>query len=91
MMIRNHFHFFAGLIQDSQISVACHYLPCYRWVLENRLADELHSLAEPCETGTVVLLDYETNAAVNDLSRPLSHASLVIAFLAYRERPGLSP
>jgi hypothetical protein len=29
-----------------------------------------------------VLLDYETNCDVEDLSRPLSHAGLVAGFLA---------
>lgn len=53
------------------------YLPAYRWVLENRLAAELAQLADVAKTGTLVLLDYETNADVNDLSAPLSHAALV--------------
>jgi len=30
---------------------------------------------------TVLLLDYETNCDVKDLSRPLSHASLVARFV----------
>jgi hypothetical protein len=50
-------------------------------VLDNRLQEELRSLAGLVEKGDVVLLDYETNGDVNDLSRPLSHASLVIAYL----------
>ena len=31
--------------------------------------------------GTVLLLDYETNQDVDDLTRPLSHASLVKYYL----------
>lgn len=29
---------------------------------------------------TIVLLDYETNGDIDDLSKPLSHASLVKAY-----------
>ena len=57
------------------------YLPAYRWVLENRLADEVARLKQLATTKDVVLLDYETNGDVNDLSRPLSHASLVAAYV----------
>jgi hypothetical protein len=59
------------------------YLPTYRWVLEHKLAAELAALCQLGEGGkTVLLLDYETNGDVDDLSRPLSHASLVAQFLA---------
>lgn len=58
------------------------YLPAYLWVLENRLADEVVRLRELARNGDVVLLDYETNGDVNDVSRPLSHASLVAAYVA---------
>lgn len=57
------------------------YLPAYRWVLEHRLARELEQLGELAKTGALVLLDYETNTDVDDLSRPLSHAALVRHFL----------
>lgn len=53
------------------------YLPAYRWVLENRLAAEVGQLRALAAERTVVLLDYETNGDVDDLSRPLSHAALV--------------
>jgi hypothetical protein len=57
------------------------YVPSYRWVLENRLAilvQELRSLGQNAE---VILLDYETQEHLNDLSRPLSHAGLVIRWV----------
>jgi hypothetical protein len=57
------------------------YLPAYRWVLENRLAADAARLRAALEDGPVVLLDYETNEDVNDLSSPLSHAALVKLFL----------
>ncbi len=53
------------------------YLPAYRWVLENRLAAEVKQLRAEAAARTVILLDYETNGDVEDLSRPLSHAALV--------------
>lgn len=52
------------------------YLPAYRWVLENYLRTEVELLRAKADAG-VVLLDYETNGDVMDLSRPLSHAHLV--------------
>ncbi|MBP3960300.1 hypothetical protein J8F10_34160 [Gemmata sp. G18] len=57
------------------------YLPAYRWILENRLKQELEQLRAAADRGTVVLLDYETNADVEDLSSPLSHAALVKHYL----------
>ena len=58
------------------------YLPAYQWVLENRLAAEVGQLRETARDRTVVLLDYETNGDVDDLSSPLSHAALVKCFAA---------
>eukprot|EP01134_Creolimax_fragrantissima_P007780 CFRG7780T1 len=63
------------------------YLPTYFWVLENRLTEELEQLKELATKGDLVLLDYETNADLDDLSKPLSHASLVMCWL--REKHGL--
>lgn len=53
------------------------YLPAYCWVLENRLQKEIAQLRDMVNRGDLVLLDYETNGDVNDLSSPLSHAALV--------------
>jgi hypothetical protein len=50
-------------------------------VLEHRLADEVWQLRELAADRTVVLLDYETNGDVDDLSAPLSHAALVRCYL----------
>lgn len=57
------------------------YLPAYQWVLENKLSELTRRLKRLSQTRTVVLLDYETNGDVNDASKPLSHASLVKAFV----------
>lgn len=53
------------------------YLPCYLWVLENCLQDEVAQLRDLSQNQTVLLLDYETNTDIENLSKPLSHAGLV--------------
>jgi len=57
------------------------YLPAYLWVLEHRLQPEVEQLRRLAADKPLVLLDYETNAEVEDLSRPLSHAALVACYL----------
>ena len=52
---------------DARIQI---YLPTYRWVLDNRLQDELAQLRTILKTQPVVLLDYETNASIDNLSKP---------------------
>lgn len=58
------------------------YLPSYQWVLDNRLQEQLAELRRlEQQHERVVLLDYETNSDLNDSSKPLSHASLIIRHL----------
>jgi hypothetical protein len=57
------------------------YLPAYRWVLENRLADEVGRLRAEVTSRDVVLLDYEVNQDVENLSKPISHAALIKLYL----------
>ena len=69
------------------------YLPSYRWVLEHNLGDLVGALRQRAESAPLVLLDYETNGDVTDLTRPLSHASLVAAWIENRwpTRPVTAP
>jgi hypothetical protein len=60
------------------------YLPSYRWVLDNRVADLVVELRRVGAERDVVLLDYTTNADIADLSRPLSHAALIGLYLEDR-------
>jgi hypothetical protein len=53
------------------------YLPSYLWVLEHKLADLVAELRRLAGKEDVVLLDYTTNADVDDPAKPLSHAALV--------------
>lgn len=57
------------------------YLPAYKWMLDNKVQDLIEKLRIMSKSKTVVLLDYETNAAVEDYCKPLSHASLVRAYI----------
>jgi len=57
------------------------YLPAYYRVLTHCLQDLLAELERFTATQTVILLDYETNCDLDDLSRPLSHAGLVKRYL----------
>jgi len=54
------------------------YIPSYNWVLENKLIQECNDLLL---INKLVLLDYDTNENVNDLTKPLSHASLIKKYL----------
>lgn len=57
------------------------YIPTYKWVLENKVAWIIEKLREASKTKTIVLLDYDTNADVENAKRPLSHASLIKAYV----------
>jgi len=57
------------------------YAPCYKWVLENKLQDLVKAIRIISKSKTVVLLDYDTNSDINDGRKPLSHASLIKAFI----------
>ena len=57
------------------------YLPTYRWVLENKVQGIIEELREKSKDKTIVLLDYNTCCDVNDPGEPLSHASLVKAYI----------
>ena len=58
------------------------YIPTYRWVLENKVTDIIERLRYASNSGkTIVLLDYDTNADVENAKKPLSHASLIKAYV----------
>lgn len=60
------------------------YLPAYHWVLENCLAEQVALLRKIAAEGPLILLDYETNCDIANLSSPLSHAGLVKCYLESR-------
>lgn len=57
------------------------YIPAYKWVLENRVSNIIERMRVASETKTIVLLDYDTNSDVFDYTKPLSHASLIKAYI----------
>jgi hypothetical protein len=57
------------------------YLPAYLWVLDHCLQAESAQLKAQGSQRLVILLDYETNGDVENLTKPLSHASLIIKYL----------
>ncbi len=57
------------------------YIPTYRWVLENKVGHIIERLREASKTKTIILLDYDTNGDVENLKKPLSHASLIKAYV----------
>ena len=71
------------------------YIPAYKWVLENKVANIIERLREASKTKTIVLLDYDTNADVENAKKPLSHASLIKAYVEgiypYVGKPGEKP
>ena len=57
------------------------YVPTYKWMMEHKAKAQVEKLRELAKTRTVVLLDYDTNPDVEDWHSPLSHASLIKAYL----------
>ena len=57
------------------------YLPSYKWVLDHKVGYLIERLKMYAESGTLVLLDYETNLDVLDPATPLSHAGLIKAYI----------
>ena len=57
------------------------YIPTYKWMLEHKVQDIVEKLREVSKTQTIVLLDYDTNADVDNVKKPLSHASLIKAYI----------
>jgi len=68
------------------------YIPTCKWVLKNKVAYIIDRLREASKTKTIVLLDYDTNADVENTKMPLSHASLIKAYVEgvypYSEKMG---
>ena len=53
------------------------YKPCYLWVLENYLSKEMNLIRDILSSSNIILLDYNTNCDIEDMTGPLSHASLI--------------
>jgi len=66
------------------------YIPSYCYVLDNFLTDEIDLLINVLKTQDIVLLDYETNMDLDNLKKPLSHASLVARHIEHKNEATLN-
>ena len=60
------------------------YIPTYKWMLEHKAYKTIQYIRHFCDENpdkTIVLLDYQTNCDVDNLSKPLSHAFLIKAYV----------
>lgn len=57
------------------------YLQSYAWVLQNLSVKEIELLVNIAKESDLVLLDYETNCDIENIKKPLSHASLIKKFI----------
>ena len=57
------------------------YLPCYKWVLDNKLQKLVTAIRIISKNKPVVLLDYNTNPDVYNPKKALSHAALIKAYI----------
>lgn len=57
------------------------YIPTYKWVLENKVQSIIQRLRKASKTKTIILLDYDINDDVENVKKPLSHASLIKAYV----------
>ncbi len=57
------------------------YLPSYAWLLQNKTTNEIGQLINIALTQDLVLLDFETNADIDNIKKPLSHAALIKKFI----------
>lgn len=57
------------------------YLPSYGWLLQNKTTNEVDQLIQIALRQDLVLLDFETNADIDNTKKPLSHAALIKKFI----------
>jgi len=57
------------------------YAPSYYWMLENKAKTEMEKLIQIAQYNDLVLLDFDTNSDIENLKKPLSHASLIKKYI----------
>ena len=57
------------------------YVPTYFWMLENKCQGQIKKLEIMSQSKPVILLDYDTNADLEDPKKPLSHGSLICRYI----------
>jgi hypothetical protein len=56
-------------------------VPTYYWMLENKATEEIEKLCNIVLSNDIVFLDFDTNSDIENLNKPLSHASLIKKFI----------
>ncbi len=62
------------------------YLPTYFWVLNNKLNELIDKVVSIAQEKNIVFLDYTTNTDIENTSKPLSHAGLLVRYLSERHK-----
>lgn len=62
------------------------YIPTYLWMLKNKANSVMTDLQDKALKSDIILLDYTTNENIEDLSKPLSHASLIKMILIENDK-----
>lgn len=59
------------------------YIPSYKWVLDNipEVQNVVNRIKMRAKDNDIVLLDYNTNTDFRDISKPISHAGLLKAYI----------
>jgi hypothetical protein len=57
------------------------FAPTYYWMLENKANVEIEKLIQIAKSYDVVLLDFDTNWDMENIKKPLSHASLIKTYI----------
>lgn len=59
------------------------YIPSYKWVLDNipEVQNVVNRIKMRARDNDIVLLDYNTNTDFRDISKPISHAGLLKAYI----------
>lgn len=60
------------------------YMKAYAYILENHVKNIIDKLGEKAQKQDIVLLDYDTNDDIENVKKPLSHASLLKKHLEFR-------
>ena len=60
------------------------YIPTYKWMIEHKAFKTIEHFRAFCQmypNTSLVLLDYQTNCNIEDLTKPLSHAFLIKSYI----------
>lgn len=62
------------------------FIPTYIWMLKNKVNSIMDELQNKAMLSDLIFLDYTTNENIEDLSKPLSHASIIKMILIENDK-----